>query len=444
MVEPMKQAMDAAARPEPPAGTGFWVAGRFSPRQVDWMVVGAAAVLALPTLVHTAFSGTRSVAAGLVTLSVGTVPLLWRRRHPGSVLATLAAGFAVAAIFAGGIASPGGLLFGVGSEALYGGRRVRLVAGIAALGALVVAFASVVVFGEAQPLGHLAATAIGAGVAWVVGDRTRTRRAYLTQLEERTARLERERAEHSRRAAEAERNRLARELHDVVAHNVSVIAVQAGAARMASDPDPELAIQTLGLIERTARSTLAELRALLGILRRQDDERPNPSRRPQPTLAQLDALVARACQAGLRLQTRVQGDLEGLPATVDLSAYRIVQEALTNALKHAPGAHVHLLVRRTRQAVDVVVVDDGPGASATPGASAAGGQGLIGMGERAALVGGRLSAGPALGGGFRVHAHLPVAVKAELEAPGVAEAGGAAGTVPHAADRPAGARARMP
>jgi len=398
------------------------------------MVVGAAVVVTLPGLAH-ALAASTPVAVDLAAIPFGTVPLLWRRRHPESVLATLAAAFAVVALFGSGVPGPGGLLFGVGSAALYGDRRVRLLAGVTALGALAMAFSVVAVFGVARPLGHLAATAFGAGVAWVVGDRTRTRRAYLAQLEERAARLERDRADHAHRAAEAERNRIARELHDVVAHNVSVIAVQAGAARMASSADPELATQTLGLIERTARSTLAELRALLGILRRVDGERAVARLAPQPTLAQLDALIDRAREAGLRLQARVRGDLGGLPATVDLSAYRIVQEALTNVLKHAPGAHVHLLIRRTDRAIDVVVVDDGPGVPLAPGRSrdrspsqsGAGGQGLIGMRERAVLIGGRLRAGPALGGGFRVHAQLPVVAERPAEAEAEASAGDRAG-----------------
>jgi signal transduction histidine kinase len=411
--------MVEAMRPERAPGAGFWLAGRFTPRQVDWMVLGAAVLLSLPAVLHAGLVGSRPAVVSLVTVPLATVPLLWRRSHPGLVLATLAAALAVPAALARREPYSVALLFAVGSAALYGDRRVRVVAGVGALGALVLAFGVVLATGEARPLGHLAGTAFGSGVAWVVGDRTRTRRAYLAQLEERAARLEREREDHARRATEEERNRIARELHDVVAHNVSVIAVQAGAARMTSGGDPELANQTLGLIERTARSTLAELRALLGILRRHDGE--PTGRGPQPTLAQLDVLVAQAREAGLRVQARVQGDLGGLPATVDLSAYRIVQEALTNVLKHAPGSRVHLLVRRAPGAIDLVVVDDGPGG--LPDAS--GGQGLIGMRERAALVGGRLSAGPALGGGFRVQARLPV------------EGPRAAGDVSGAGQRPA-------
>jgi signal transduction histidine kinase len=385
-------------------------------------VVGVALALSLPALAHAAIVGNKPVAIGLATLPLGTVPLLWRRSHPGPVLAVLAVAFAVPAILGNAEPNSVGLLFGVGSAARYGDRRVRLVAGTAALGALLVAFGIVLATGQAHTLGRLAITAFGSGVAWVLGDRARTRQAYLAQLEERAARLEREREDHARRAADAERNRIARELHDVVAHNVSVIAVQAGAARLTSRDSPAQATETLGVIERTARATLAELRALLGMLRRADEE--GLGREPQPTLAQLDALVARAREAGLRIEVRVEGSLAALPATVDLSAYRIVQEALTNVMKHAPGARVHLLVRRTDWAVDLVVVDDGPGPTPSPSR----GQGLIGMRERASLVGGNLTAGPALGGGFRVEARLPL------------EAARAAGTAPPADERSAEAR----
>jgi signal transduction histidine kinase len=393
--------MKAEGSPE----AGPWPAGRFTPRQVDWIVVGTVALLSLPALVHAGLEGNRPVAIGLATLPLGTVPLLWRRSHPGLVLAVLAAAFAIPAIAGDVEPNTVGLLFGVGSAALYGDHRVRLIAGVGALGALLLAFAVVLATGETRTLGHLTLSAFGSGVAWVLGDRARTRQAYLVQLEERAARLEREQEDNTRRVAEAERNRIARELHDVVAHNVSVIAVQAGAARIASQEHPARANETLGLIERTARSTLAELRTLLGILRRADGER--PSRGPQPTLAHLDALVAHARDAGLRIEVRIDGSLEGLPATVDLSAYRIVQEALTNVIKHAPGASVHLLVRRNERTIDLVVVDDGPGAAPDP----SGGQGLIGMHERAALVGGHLTAGAALGGGFRVRAQLPVEIR---------------------------------
>jgi len=244
--------------------------------------------------------------------------------------------------------------------------------------------------------------AFGSGVAWVAGDRTRTRRAYLAELQERAAQLEREREEHVRRATDEERSRIARELHDVIAHNVSVIAVQAGAARTTAAADPDRSRATLELIERTARSTLGELRALLGVLRKSGE--PAPLRQPQPTLAQLDELVAQSRDAGLHVELRVEGEARAVAAIADLCAYRVVQECLTNAMKHAPGANVNVLLRYGPRDLLVTVVDDGPG----PAEAGPAGHGLIGMRERLALVGGTLAVGPALGGGFRVEARLPI------------------------------------
>jgi signal transduction histidine kinase len=295
-----------------------------------------------------------------------------------------------------------GLVFGGYAAALYGDRRVRHLAGAVAVVVLVMAFGAVLVTDSAKAVGHLTGFAFGYGVAWVFGDRTRTRRAYLAELTARALRLERERDEHARRAAEEERYRIARELHDVVAHNVSVIAVQAGAARATSGANPARATDALELIERMARGTLTELRTLLGVLRRSDDA--PPSRRPLPTLGQLDELVGQAREAGVHVEIRVQGAVRPLAAVVDMCAYRVVQEALTNVIKHAPHAHAHLLIHYQIRGLVITVVDDGPGARATGTA----GHGLIGMRERVTLAGGRLRTGPALGGGFRVEARLPL------------------------------------
>jgi signal transduction histidine kinase len=388
-----------------------WPAGRFTPRQVDWMVFGAALLLSAPALVHVAILGEGGLDAGLAVLPFGTVPLLRRRSHPGPVLAVLAAAFLVSAVFVRAELNGAGLLFGVYAAALYGDRRVRLVAGALAAAVLAVSFGLLLATGSARGLGHLTGIAFGYGVAWVLGDRTHTHRAYLAELEERGVRLERERDEHARRATAEERNRIARELHDVVAHNVSVIAVQAGAARTTSRSNPERAVEALGLIERTARGTLSELRALLGVLRKVDGSAPL---RPRPTLGRLDELVRQAHEAGVDVEARVEGTARPLVAVVDLCAYRVVQEALTNAIKYAPHANVHLLVRYGTSSLRITVVDDGPGA---PEGGPVG-HGLIGMRERVALVGGELRVGPALGGGFRVEARLPVEPDGSVEGSG--------------------------
>lgn len=383
---------------------GLWPLARLTPRQVDGVVTGTVALVAGGGLAEAALVAHRPhLAVALATLPFVTLPLLWRRSHPGTVLATLAAAFTVAAVSGWPMPQGVGLVFGAYAAALYGDRRVRVVAGSVAAGALAVAFAVMLTAGSALALEHLSGMAFGYGVAWVLGDHTRIRHAYLAELTERADRLERERDDFARRATEEERSRIARELHDVVAHNVSVIAVQAGAARVTVGTDPGRAVQALDLIERTARSALSELRLLLGILRRSDA--PADLRRPHPGLDRLDELVDQAREAGLRLQARVQGETRPLSGVVDVCAYRIVQEALTNALKHATGADVYVLVRYGSEHLVITVVDDGPGASCsdtTPG------HGLIGMRERVALVGGQLHVGTALAGGFRVEARLPL------------------------------------
>ena len=244
------------------------------------------------------------------------------------------------------------------------------------------------------------------GTAWILGDNVRTRRQYVAELEQKAVRMEAEREAQAQRAAAAERTRIARELHDVVAHSVSVMTVQAGAARRVldqagADPDVREAIAT---VEATGREALAELRRAVGVLR-EDGESGGTT--PQPGVADLPALVARAREAGLPVELAVEGEPRALPSGVDLSAYRIAQEALTNALKHAGPAHAQVRVLYGPDALEVQVVDDGRGAAADP-APAGGGNGLVGMRERVALFDGELRAGPRAGGGYEVRARLPI------------------------------------
>src|SRR2546423_11764285 len=235
---------------------GYWLS-RFTPRQVDVAVVLLGLITSFPEVRHG-----HSHVIGFVMMPIAAGALWWRRAHPGPVLGIVAAAFLVGAIF-GGHAAPGGaFVFAMYAASRYGSQRVRMVAVGVAVGVMIAAFSIVLATGEAKQLGHLAGPAFGSGVAWAIGDRNRNRRAYLDQLEERAKQAEQEREENARRAMEEERNRIARELHDVVAHNVSVIAVQAGAARTTAADDPARALQALGLVERTARSTLSELRAL--------------------------------------------------------------------------------------------------------------------------------------------------------------------------------------
>ncbi|MFH9419872.1 sensor histidine kinase [Streptomyces sp. NPDC017529] len=248
-------------------------------------------------------------------------------------------------------------------------------------------------------------------LAWVLGDSVRTRRAYWAQLEEKAARLEKERETQSRIAVAAERARIARELHDVVAHNVSVMVVQADGAAYVLQSAPEQAKQALETISGTGRQALAEMRRLLGVLR--TGEQPEGGEYvPQPGVEQLADLIDQVRGAGLPVDFRVAGEPRPLPSSVELTAYRIVQEALTNTRKHG-GPDVGATVRLSYQdaELDLLVEDDGRGAQHElySGGGADGlGHGLIGMRERVGMVGGSLDAGPRPGGGFRISAVLPL------------------------------------
>jgi signal transduction histidine kinase len=272
-------------------------------------------------------------------------------------------------------------------------------------GASVGAFAAWLITDKARISPHLSAAVVfGAGAAWVLGDAARTRRAYLAHLEDRAARLERDRDEHARRATEEERIRIARELHDVVTHHVSVIAVQAAAAHSTSSERPERALDALGVIERTARSALGELRSLLGVLRAGDEPTAPAPLRPRPSIARLDELVAQARSAGVRVEAQVRGSQVPLDPVVELGAYRVLQEALTNVIKHAPGANATVVVDYGTRELRISVIDDGPGRTQ----ASSSGHGLIGMHERVELAGGALTAGPLPEGGFGVEARLPL------------------------------------
>jgi signal transduction histidine kinase len=216
--------------------------------------------------------------------------------------------------------------------------------------------------------------------------------------------LERERDERIAAALAAERGRIARELHDIVGHSISVMGVQAGAVRVRLGDDQDRERDALLAVERTGRQAVGEMRRLIGLLRTGPDEISSPS----PSLRRVEQLVAEMRDAGLSVDLQVTGSLDALPPGVDLAGYRIVQEALTNALKHAPGAHVSVDVRAERDRLEVAVHDDGGAASVAPSANGHVGHGLIGMRERASLYGGSLTTGPAPGGGFRVHARIPL------------------------------------
>jgi signal transduction histidine kinase len=255
------------------------------------------------------------------------------------------------------------------------------------------------------------------GCAWLAGDALRRRQERLTAAEERARRAEAEQEAVRREVLREERARIARELHDVVTHRVSVMVLQAGAARQVLDLRPARAAEALTAVEAGGREALNELRGLLGLLTQDDDHAAAPLD-PQPGLADLASLLEHVRAAGLPLETSVEGNPRELPRGVDLAAYRIVQEALTNALKHSARTGTRLLLRYQPAAVDIEVTSRGPG----PGHPVRPGRGLVGMRERAAVFGGTVEAGPRPEGGFAVRAHLPVISPGETLPAGAAPA----------------------
>lgn len=321
---------------------------------------------------------------------IPAVTLWWRRRFPALVLAiVILAQVGTVLLSEPREASGIGLAFAIYAVSVYDRSRVRLfVAGAAIL--VILGAVLLLVLGDVASARIFIPAGALSLVAWVIGDYVRSRRRFFDEIVERH-RQERE------QAAEAERLRIARELHDVVAHNVSVMAIQAGAARVAGTSSAE-ALET---IEKSARDTLAELNKLLGVLRK------NPATAdlaPQPTLDQADALLKPAREAGLEATLKVSGEPRRLSAAVDLSAYRIVQEAITNVLKHANATRVEVVIGYEPDAVSLTISDNGSG----PQAATSNGHGLIGMRERVELFGGDLSTGTSALGGFRVKATLPV------------------------------------
>ncbi|MQY33008.1 hypothetical protein SRB17_09680 [Streptomyces sp. RB17] len=257
-----------------------------------------------------------------------------------------------------------------------------------------------------ENLGVLAWTGIGA----TAGDAVRSRRAVVRAIRERAERAERTREEEARRRVAEERLRIARDLHDVVAHHIALVNVQAGVAAHVMDKRPDQAKEALAHVREASRSALEELRATVGLLRQSGD--PEAPTEPAPGLSRLDELADTFRNAGLPVEVARADQGTELPAAVDLAAYRIVQEALTNVQKHAgPQAKAEVSVVRVGTDIEVTVLDDGAGAAGRPGAG--GGHGLLGMRERVTAVGGTLTTGPRYGGGFRVHAILPLKTRTD-------------------------------
>jgi signal transduction histidine kinase len=320
----------------------------------------------------------------------GGVPLVWRRRAPITMF--LASAALVLSYYHSG--APGGPSAILPTFALITLAFLRgpLIAGVAGGVAVLVTAVAIMVAGDANAtmVTRLVGLVLWATVAVVIGTIGQVRRTAIRSAAERAA-------EADRRRAEEQRLGIAREVHDVVAHSLAMINVQAGVAAHVADRRPEEAKAALLAIKEASRSALADLRATLGVLRSGDD------RAPTPGLALLPDLISIASAAGITV--RADGDAGSLPAPVDVAAYRILQESLTNVVRHGRGADtVTIRLVRTGDQLEITVRDNGHGAKPT----AAGGNGLRGMAERANALGGETTAGPAPGGGYQVYARLPL------------------------------------
>ncbi|HZS24214.1 MAG TPA: histidine kinase [Gaiellaceae bacterium] len=367
------------------------------------LAVALALSSVLPVLARNDPSWGRPKALGVSLALLSTVPIAWRARRP-LLAATLVLVANAACVYA---AVPHDAAFqpflalllasySAGSRAE--GPRATWVPPVLALAAIPM-FAAAIAHG--QSAGNAGPSYVFLIVAWAVGRTVRSWRHKTIELEAANRELEEQRELQAQAAVAVERGRIARELHDVIAHNVSMIVVQAGAAARVLAGDESQVHAALSAIEATGRETVDEMRRLLGVLRRADD---GLALAPQPGLRDLESLVAHVREAGLPVELSFEGEPVALPPGIELSAYRIVQESLTNALKHAGRASAEVTVRYETGAVELEIRDDGDGSGRGGGT----GHGLVGMRERVALWGGRLDAGSREGGGWAVRARLPV------------------------------------
>lgn len=371
------------------------------PRVVDWLL---AIVVATLLQVHLALADQPGQSlANLIGGLLLALPLAWRRRAPLAVVvgfvgvAVLNETLSPRGLFAGSppllasLAAAALVFYSVGAYAESRPAVAGATIGVAGL------WTTVIVSGEVDVQSFLFSAGLVVASPWLAGRTARSRHL-------RAAAIEREREQREQLAVGDERARIARELHDVVAHSVGVMVVQAQGARRVLDGDPDRAREALGAIEHTGRTALEEMRRSLGVLRRDGAE---AALTPQPGMDGLGALVEHTRRGGLTVEVTLEGEPRPLPQGVDLSAYRIVQEALTNAVKHASGAHARVTVRYGEHDLELEVADDGSGASVN-GSRRGSGHGLVGMRERVALYGGEVRAGPGPEGGFVVRASLPL------------------------------------
>jgi signal transduction histidine kinase len=337
----------------------------------------------------------------LLALAI-SVPFLWRRSHAPLVVVIVA----IASFVSVGLVEPRqaafepflALVLAFYSVGAHTEERKALVTLLLAIPTGVVAGLLAAHYGWSKT-GNSLPTVVWITTAWIVGRIIRSWRGRAVALEHANRILEEQRELQAQAAVAVERGRIARELHDVIAHNISMIVVQAGAAARVLEGEQPNVRRALETIETTGRETVDEMRRLLGVLRRADD---GQALAPQPGLAELDALVAQVREAGLTVDLQIEGTPSPLPPGLDLSAYRIAQEGLTNALKHAGAARAAVIVTYGRDTVEIEIRDDGRGGVGASGT----GHGLVGMRERVALWGGKLQVGPEHGG-WVVRASLP-------------------------------------
>jgi len=379
------------------------------------VLLGSALVLSkvsIDVIARDPFEPMPSMWAAVAGVSAMTIPLAFRRRAPLVVLLVSTAGFVELGFVLGHARVTTVTLiayclavYSAAAQGRPGRRNWACAIGLVAVTAIAVRDVSVDVPSDLPLLFGLSEVGVTVALVaaiWALGSALGSGRRRAQQLQQRTFELEREREANARRAVFDERVRIARELHDVVAHHVSMMGVQAGAARVVLARDPVKATAALSAIEASSRQAVTELHQLLGFLRQAGDD---DDTNPRPSLGQLPRLVASMGDSDLTVQVRVEGDVRPLPATVELSAYRIVQEALTNTLKHSAASRADVCLRYEPTALEVAVIDGGPINESRQ--SGAGGLGLIGMRERAVLHGGELTAGPDAGGGFAVRVRLP-------------------------------------
>jgi signal transduction histidine kinase len=331
------------------------------------------------------------------------LPLFARRRFPFGAPVALAVAVSVVTFVDDSLVPYDFVTFLMGCAAVFLAALLRdRRQAVAGLAAVIGAEACVAYNDPRGSLGDFIFLGLVFGVVWTIGFTLGRKDEAADKARERALRAESEREERARAAVAEERARIARELHDVVGHSVSVMTVQASGVRRLLRPDQEREREALLVVERTGREALAEMRRMVGVLRRPEE---GPALAPQPSLEHVGRLVEQTREAGLPVELRVEGEAVQLPVGVDLTAYRLVQEGLTNALKHARATRAEVIVNYSDGHVEVVVSDDGHGAESSDGT----GHGLVGMRERVSVYGGELQAGPRPEGGYRLRARLPLA-----------------------------------